>query len=67
MAECEFTAQIEDDGDLMLEWYVNKGTVVTVCFNAAASVINWAALVDGVSHHGCIKGAASQSDPGGGK
>lgn len=59
MSEWEFTAQIEEDGDLMLEWYASKGNVVTVCFNATASVINWAALVDGVSHHGCIKGAQS--------
>ncbi len=53
MNNWEFTTQIEEDGDLMLEWYKDKGNVVTVCFNAAAGNINWAALVDGVSHHGC--------------
>ena len=56
MAEWEFSAVIEDDGDLCLEWYASKGNVVSVCLNAKDHVINWAALVEGVSHHGCIKG-----------
>ena len=56
MAEWEFSAMIEEDGDLALEWYKDKGSVVTICINANAHVINWAALIDGVSHHGCIKG-----------
>jgi hypothetical protein len=56
MSEWEFDAQIEEDGDLCLEWYKSKGNVVTVCFNSVAHVINWAALIEGVSHHGCIKG-----------
>lgn len=56
MKEWEFSAQIEEDGDLCLEWYGDKGNVVTVCLNSTAHVINWAALVDSVAHHGCIKG-----------
>lgn len=52
----DFSAQIDDDGDLCLEWYKSKGNVVTVCLNAKDHVINWAALVDSVSHHGSIKG-----------
>ena len=56
MSEWEFSAQIEEDGDLCLEWYGSKGNVVTISINANAHVINWAALIDGVSHHGCIKG-----------
>lgn len=56
MSEWEFSATIEDDGDMCLEWYKSKGNVVTVCFNSVAQVINWAALIDDVSHHGCVKG-----------
>lgn len=56
MAEWEFTPQIDDDGDLCLEWYKGKGNVVTVCFDSAKHVINWAALIEGQPHHGCIKG-----------
>jgi hypothetical protein len=58
MAEWEFSAMIEEDGDLCLEWYASKGNVVTISINAVAHVINWAALIGGVSHHGCIKGYA---------
>ena len=56
MSEWEFSASIEDDGDLLLEWYKGKGNVVTVCFSSENPAINWAALVDGVSHHGVVKG-----------
>ena len=55
MSEWEFSAMIEEDGDLALEWYKSKGNVVTVCLNAKDHVINWAALIDSVPHHGCIK------------
>jgi hypothetical protein len=56
MSEWEFSAMIEEDGDLNLEWYKGKSNVVSISINANAHVINWAALIDGVSHHGCIKG-----------
>ncbi len=56
MSEWQFSAQIDEDGDLLLEWYKAKGNIVTVCFDSVAHVVNWAALVEGVSHHGCIKG-----------
>jgi hypothetical protein len=56
MDEWQFSACIEDDGDLCLEWYKSKGNIVTVCLNATAHVINWASLVEGQPHHGCIKG-----------
>ena len=48
---------IEDDGSLSVELYKNKGNVVTLNLtqsNNGHSTINWAALVDGVSHHGCV-------------
>ena len=56
MAEWEFSAQIDEDGDLCLEWYASKGNVVTISINAVAHVINWAALIDGKPHHGAVKG-----------
>ncbi len=52
----QFIAQIDEYGELSLEWYKGKGNVVTICLSAANHAINWAALVEGVSHHGCIKG-----------
>lgn len=56
MSKWEFTATIDDDGDLMLKWYKSKGNVVTVCFDAAKCVINWAAMVESQARHGSIKG-----------
>jgi hypothetical protein len=41
VSEWEFSASIENDGDLCLEWYKSKGNVVTVCLNP---------------NHGCVKG-----------
>ncbi len=52
----EWSIVIDEDGDLALELYKGKGNCVTICLSAKAHVINWAALVDGVPHHGCIKG-----------
>ena len=52
MNNWQFSAMIDNEGDLCLEWYKGKGNVVTVCFDSAVGNINWAALVDGVSHHG---------------
>lgn len=56
MNDWEFSATIEEDGELVLEWYKSKDNVVTVGLNSTAHVINWAALVEGVAHHGRIKG-----------
>ena len=61
MDKWEFSANIEEDGDLLLEWYLSKGNVVTVCFSATRHEINWAALVESVAHHGCVR-QSSQSD-----
>jgi hypothetical protein len=30
----QFTAQIDEDGDLSLEWYRGKGNIVTICLSA---------------------------------
>jgi len=51
----EFSAQSDEDGDLLLEWYKNKGNVVTICLSTARNEINWAALVDSTSHHGKVQ------------
>ncbi len=50
--EWEFSAMIEDDGDLSLEWYASKHNVITVCFDAVTGNIYWAAMVGGIAHHG---------------
>ena len=55
MSEWTFSAQIEDDGDMCLEWYQDKGNVVTVCFSAQRKEINWAALIEHVAHHGHVR------------
>jgi hypothetical protein len=55
MSQWEFSASIEDDGDLLLEWYKDKGNVVTVGFSPSRKEVLWAALIDSVSNHGCVR------------
>ena len=51
----EFSAVIDPDGDLSLEWYSSKRDVVAVCFSKGKSpTVSWSALIDSVSHHGCV-------------
>ena len=41
--EWEFSAQIEEDSDLSLEWYAGKHNVITLGFDAVTGNILWAA------------------------
>ena len=51
----KFSAVIDPDGDLSLEWYSSKSDVVTVCFSKGKRpTVSWSALIDSVSHHGCV-------------
>ncbi len=60
MSQWEFTASIDDDGDLFLEWYKDKGNVVTIGFDKD-KYIYWAALVDSVAHSGSTKSDGTES------
>lgn len=60
-AEWGFSAQIDEDGDLCLEWYKGKSNVVTLCFSKIRSEVNWAALIDGIQHHGRVRQSPTQA------
>ena len=55
----QFTADIDEYGDMTLEWYRSKNNVVTVSFSKARNEINWAALIEGVPNSGRVR----QSNP----
>jgi hypothetical protein len=54
----EFSATLEENGEILLEWYHDRHNVVTVALDntGACDNINWAIMLDSKPYTGSVSG-----------
>ena len=56
----EFSAHVEDDGEIVLEWYCDQHNVVTLGLDNTSDYdrVNWSVILDSKTSVGCVTSGA---------